>query len=573
MLEEVDIMPQKANEDILAAEPCVSDEDVIELSGVRKAAVEEIDIMSHKANEALTAVSSDTDEDIIELSEVRETAVVNGEQHIKETPGPNMKFNAYFNAFSQPETQTKSRSDRQVRTRYTRSMTFSLPPVRATSLPPLKRRYRQESFTKNDLSPKKQRHNTTNEPSGVAEQDQHESDDESFQLMAVACKPSTQYMYRRLQVHWEEWCERHLFGDGDKVTPEKFQAYWREFVSPHVYRDSNPSKSILPFRVNTSEYYDGELPRKSMAIGHRSAVRYLYIDQCIRNGVTPDIDSVFRTQEIRALTTEYFSRLEQAHRPVPAKLSKPTSTPISAPHPTVHSKSNQAASERLWDDLSPALALRDNLKILWTKRSRDQLIDNERKWFSIARARLQLAYDYYRINHAYEISSIQLGDLYPIQFTLRGEESFRSSFGIGIAHIQTPLSAPPTFTKLVRQEDVEICPVACLAFYLLSLWSGNQGPPDFNQYSWEACFLVFEDNSDSVFRMSRDSLQKSRNLVTEMLRDIFSAFDPNIDPEEKVPRYPFSTQAQDNNSITKHTSVDSWNQLDIKPSYIRSTQT
>jgi hypothetical protein len=121
--------------------------------------------------------------------------------------------------------------------------------------------------------------------------------------------------------------------------------------------------------------------------------------------------------------------------------------------------------------LPPARALRNNLKYLWPKDFKHQANDSEKKWFSIARARLQLAFDYYRSDEKYEISNIQLGDLYPILFTLRGDETLQFSFGIGIKQRQSISTVAPTFTKLVRQEDVEICPVGCLAFYLLSLWT------------------------------------------------------------------------------------------------------
>jgi hypothetical protein len=124
-------------------------------------------------------------------------------------------------------------------------------------------------------------------------------------------------------------------------------------------------------------------------------------------------------------------------------------------------------------DSIPALALRTSLKVLWTKDFKDQMVDDEDKWFTIARARLQLAYDYYRFDRASEVSDIQLCDLYPIRFTISREKDIQFAFGIGIANIHGSQSATaiPAITNMVRQEDVEICPVACLAQYFLVLWS------------------------------------------------------------------------------------------------------
>ena len=92
----------------------------------------------------------------------------------------------------------------------------------------------------------------------------------------------------------QKWCDRECFEDGHKVTREKYYEYLKEL--------------LLPVRMDGSAARPGDLISKGVANGHKSAMRYLYISQCLADGVVPNVKGVFKDERIRGLIKEYNAR-------------------------------------------------------------------------------------------------------------------------------------------------------------------------------------------------------------------------------------------------------------------------
>ena len=121
--------------------------------------------------------------------------------------------------------------------------------------------------------------------------------------------PNLTQLLLALRFTVQDWCNRKQFKDGDLVTREKYLDYITELIFPQVHHSKDdPRLSVLPLRINATTRHEGDLPGRVKVNGHKSAVRYLYIEQCIRDGVTPNIKGVLKNRDIQAITEIFNER-------------------------------------------------------------------------------------------------------------------------------------------------------------------------------------------------------------------------------------------------------------------------
>ncbi|KAF9540279.1 hypothetical protein EC957_004438 [Mortierella hygrophila] len=208
---------------------------------------------------------------------------------------------------SQPQTLSKARTDNRIRTRYTPFMKLPVPPAKAnlSTVPTRKRRLPPKEITK-ELPTKRRRGNGPKEKKEDTEQDHHlewDQDEEKYmdvRTLEEACRPSTQIHYKRSQAIFMKWCKRERFEDGHKVTREKYYEYMKELLFP-------PS-------IDGSDAHPIGVVSRPVAYAHKSALRYLYISQCLADGVVPNFKGVLHDERIEGLIKEYQARLEKVGR-------------------------------------------------------------------------------------------------------------------------------------------------------------------------------------------------------------------------------------------------------------------
>jgi len=114
--------------------------------------------------------------------------------------------------------------------------------------------------------------------------------------------------------------------------------------------------------------------------------------------------------------------------------------------------------------------LRQALKEGWTRNYKH--LNGGARTFRIigARNRMSLAWNHYMTTRGETVRMAQLSHLYPHEFaTGAGGKQFTFCIAVMIAQGKTNQDHE-LFSCVIRNKDVEICPVNCLAFYLLELW-------------------------------------------------------------------------------------------------------
>ncbi|KAF9136725.1 hypothetical protein BGX30_010918 [Mortierella sp. GBA39] len=252
------------------------------------------------------SVSDDDDTDLVNSSEDDTSSGTESAESVDE-PVHKVNGRGVDASRSQPQTQNKAKTDNKIRMRYTSLMKFPLPPTKVNfaTVPTRKRRLPPQESTK-ELATKRQRDDGAKEQTGDTEQDHHQESDQEeekhidVRTMEEACRPSTQIHYKRSQAVFMKWCKRERFEDGHKVTPEKYYGYMKEL--------------LFPPRMDGSGAPVSGVISRAVANAHKSALRYLYIGQCLADGVVPNIKGVLKDERIEGLIKEYQTRLGKVSR-------------------------------------------------------------------------------------------------------------------------------------------------------------------------------------------------------------------------------------------------------------------
>ncbi|KAF9910379.1 hypothetical protein EC991_006644 [Linnemannia zychae] len=97
--------------------------------------------------------------------------------------------------------------------------------------------------------------------------------------------------HRARQAHWNEWCIRKRYEDGNFVTPEKFIKYTAELTSQESFEDKgNPHLSVRPiYRLDRQGSEPIRVSKSTMA-QYISSVRALHKEQCLKSGASVSKD-------------------------------------------------------------------------------------------------------------------------------------------------------------------------------------------------------------------------------------------------------------------------------------------
>ncbi|OAQ32780.1 hypothetical protein K457DRAFT_15852 [Linnemannia elongata AG-77] len=142
-----------------------------------------------------------------------------------------------------------------------------------------------------ELATKRQRDDGVKKRTEDTELDHYQESDEEeakwkdVRLMEEVCRPSTLVSYKRNQSIFKKWCDRERFKDG----------YMKELLPP--------------LRIDGSAVRASDLISRPVANRHKSAIRYLYISQCLADGVVPNVKDVLKDERIEELMEEYIARL------------------------------------------------------------------------------------------------------------------------------------------------------------------------------------------------------------------------------------------------------------------------
>jgi hypothetical protein len=187
-------------------------------------------------------------------------------------------------------------------------------------------------------------------------------------------------------------------------------------------------------------------------------------------GLRPDIDGTMATPETVAVISQFRSRyckMERLNYTLPIHVNEPGSdsdTSLLAPIFCMNSQD----MPQFVQAPSYQLKLKGALRYLWMKGYNEQECAYVNQWCG-TRTRLCLAFDRFK-GPRHVLRKNLLTSLYPVYHM--DYTSTRSVFAVATASADMGQANHyiPTFTRLFRHSDIEVCPVGCLAIYLFALW-------------------------------------------------------------------------------------------------------
>ncbi|KAG0283196.1 hypothetical protein BGZ96_012427 [Linnemannia gamsii] len=294
---------------------------------------------------------------------------------------------------------------------------------------------------------------------------------------ASAISPSKQYQSREsvdstehlseslgrmYSTEWRAWCASRDFSNGVKVTGEKLLTYMNSLI-----------RKVDP------EARSYHRPRGRAALDlmyyHFSELQQLYLDQCAAaNVIIPDLEIFLKIDEVELLLHRYQEEINEFYR-----------------------KQDTEDSGQLWNE--------------------HHYIHGGYPWVCITRSRLHLT-----LNDAFggltlSFNKIMLKDLYSVHFCGSPKERPRHlRSGIAISHPPGNSIRPGAcYLLLKRHEDVEVCSVGSLAFYLHAVWT-SAFSPDILADDWKQSFLLFTTYINAPG--NNDSLETTCNKLVEKAR-------------------------------------------------------
>ncbi|KAG0211984.1 hypothetical protein BGX33_003943 [Mortierella sp. NVP41] len=307
---------------------------------------------------------------------------------------------------------------------------------------------------------------------------------------------ATMKNYRASQKHWKEWCIRKKYPDGDKVTRQKFLLYGRELTAREVYHDVNPQHSVIPLFVRARNGQKGEAIRASLSsmANFFAAIRTLYNEQCRARGVTPKSSDLPRGLAMEILK-EYKAFLKN-----PSALKVRASrqdeeveqeTYHEAEQETPHEAEHDNNAERRDKDIAMDQC-KKKMRALWTSPPKDP---SQHSWKTVARDRFCLAFDQFKGDPQLDAAVIPLNHLYLLHVPAREDEHVFTT-GVAVAkNFNKAYTNHSRYSFLLRETDVDICPVSALAFHLLAKLSDGDTMPEFHEENWGLLYLISDDKA------------------------------------------------------------------------------
>ncbi|KAF9155471.1 hypothetical protein BG015_009759 [Linnemannia schmuckeri] len=310
----------------------------------------------------------------------------------------------------------------------------------------------------------------------------------------------TSDMYLGYQRHWRAWCIRKRHLDGCEVTGEKFVKYVTEITAEEGYYDDiNPHLSIEPLYV-----HGRRPPCRRVAINtiraYLAAVRVLYREQCLRDGITPNVNEDPEKAKVDVLIERYRDLLQKESMVLETNAGHHEDKRQSDVHV------NKAKQERRKCPEVTMAPLKQTMSALWAPEGTD-LTEKSRKF--TLQDRFRSSFEYFKSDSSHDLSTVMTSYLHLIHMESQDDLSY---FTTGIAldkGLRKTHRNHERYSIFLRESDVEVCPVGALAFYLLAIWTDKRSVPDFRSQDWENRHLLTSKGAP-----------KAQNSVRQVLFDV-----------------------------------------------------
>ncbi|KAF9910380.1 hypothetical protein EC991_006645 [Linnemannia zychae] len=345
----------------------------------------------------------------------------------------------------------------------------------------------------------------------------------------------------------KDWCTRKRFKDGDKVTSNKLIAYVQDMTAEKPYYDkNNPHLNIEPFF--TTIVTTKALTRQRIASGtvrtHISAIRVLYREQCLRDGVEPSDTEILTGERLAPILLRY-KKLLKKEATLNGKNSSRVRSKIqdneqngdeqgsNEQHEDEENGDEQSDDEQCDEEQSDEeqsnncnqdidtgkhsstnngrhvhtdKQVRSDKHVNSDKREKVQEVrysmanfkkSMNRLWAPkitnmtpshrqlVLQDRLRMGLEFFTCGSGHNPDTVLESHLHLVRVESL-EDPSRFTTGVAMDKgLRKSHANRDRYSILLREKDVEICPVGALAFYLLAIWTDKDTAPNFCSWDWE----------------------------------------------------------------------------------------
>ncbi|KAK3844550.1 MAG: hypothetical protein J3R72DRAFT_521935 [Linnemannia gamsii] len=370
---------------------------------------------------------------------------------------------------------------------------------------------------------------------------------------------ASQWHHLSHQTQWKEWCIRKRYTDGYRVTSKKFIAYAKELTAQEEYYDKdNPHLCVKPFIVNAHKGPDARRASKSTVRAALTAVRALYMDQCTREKVAPNVIVDLAKTAIDTILMDYQNLLKSdpslprvvspdgqdivnVHQDVERRDSKlhenvqqEAEYQEEEHHETEHQEASHqetvqkevtlradarsSAPERAYS----LVLLRKSMKTLWTPQTKHSSRGNS--WMFAQRDRLRLAYGFFETDTGTNLAALLPPQLHHLQ--IRSEHDVQVTNAVAVVvDSRKAYSDSERYSIFLREDDVHICPVGALAFFLLAKWMDKKSYPNFDNDNWTTVPVEFLNDALKAGDITSSEHEGGSSLISQFAVSMYTKVD------------------------------------------------
>ncbi|KAG9066613.1 hypothetical protein KI688_012521 [Linnemannia hyalina] len=122
------------------------------------------------------------------------------------------------------------------------------------------------------------------------------------------------------------------------------------------------------------------------------------------------------------------------------------------------------------------------MKSLWNPQTK--LSSRGHSWMIAHRERLRLAFGYFETDSRNDFATLSPPQLHHLQIRPEDKDQIPTQ-GVAVTlHSRKRYGDPSRYSIFLREEDVQVCPIGALAFFLLGKWTEKKSFPNFGSDNW-----------------------------------------------------------------------------------------
>ncbi|KAF9149630.1 hypothetical protein BG015_008566, partial [Linnemannia schmuckeri] len=165
------------------------------------------------------------------------------------------------------------------------------------------------------------------------------------------------------------------------------------------------------------------------------------------------------------------------------------------------------------------------MKSLWNPQTKHS--SRGHSWMIAHRERLRLAFGFFETDSRNDLATLVPPQLYHLQIRSDDDNQIPTQGVAVMIDFRKPYGDSLRYSIFLREEDMQICPVGALAFFLLGKWTEKKSFPDFNNDDWatEPIELSEQDGGANSAALFAEIIEA--NVEERSYRSFFDLLNPS----------------------------------------------